>query len=234
MNKIKSNLHRIVSTICMSSFLLLITTISAFAEEDLSKTCGTIKEYGTFLSTKDKDPGGLFHNLFVALFNTAQTMANKSAATFARPFANLLLIGLALFIAYEVLKLVSSWTTQDIRKNIDTIAVQTFKMMLAYFILVLPDSSGNAMGQFYSFIVNPLIDAGFDFGTSLLINGNITIPAMKAPVQGFLSDGIYSRIVSFPGQCQDNMAQIYAIGKYLHCFAWHFSSSRGNNISDNI
>ena len=169
-----------------------------------SKECRPVEEYARIYS------GCLFCPLFNQLFNAASSMTSKSAGALAVPFANLLVVGMALFIAYETLKLVSSFTQQDIRKYLNTVMPQFFKMLLTYLLLT-------HMTEFYNYFVNPLLMAGFDFGNA--ISGMGGSGAVSGSAGATLSPGIGSALTAFIANCQNNIAELIALGRFLICFS---------------
>lgn len=171
----------------------------------VSKECPSISvRAGRFRSC-------FFCPLFLALFNTSQTLGTKASTTFGQGFANLLAIGMALFIAYETLKMVGSFTQQDTRKFLNTVFTQFFKMFIAYYLLT-------HMTEFYNLIVSPLIIAGFDFGTAMMTR---TVGESSAGASsGVISTAVYGKINGFVNSVQQEIAQVIALGSFLWCYAF--------------
>ena len=176
------------------------------------------KDCEAVASIQRKWQGCIFCTLYAPLFNAAQSVALNSSKTFGGPFGNLLAIGMALFIAYETLKLVSSFTQQDIRKYLNTVTIQFFKMMIAFFLL-------KNMSDFYRLIVNPLLLAGFDFGNAvanLSAEGVVAINTSnldKGSGGATFGDEIYYAVQNFAIACQSKIAQVISFGRFLMCFS---------------
>lgn len=159
--------------------------------------------------------GCLFCRLYKPLFIAAQSVTRASSNTFGGPFANLLAIGIALFIAYETLKMVASFTQQDIRKYLNTVSVQFFKVMLVFFLL-------KNMASFYNLLVNPILLAGFDFGSAVAEMDEVKVDTSSIstnsndPTFGY---AIYDAVEKFSTGCQAKIAQVMAFGKFLMCFS---------------
>lgn len=100
--------------------------------------------------------------LFEVILNADQSIATKSFSSLAAPFRSVVIVLLALFIAYHTLILVSSVTKQDAPKYINTLLVQVFKSALT--ILLLTNSA-----FIYSYVINPIMGAGLEFGLALLL-----------------------------------------------------------------
>ena len=194
-----------------------LITSSGKAQAKASKDCEAVSSF------QKKFEGCTLCVLYAPMFNAAQSIALESSKTFGNPFGNLLAIGMALFIAYETLKLVSSFTQQDIRKYMNTVGIQFFKMLVVFLIL-------KNMGEFYRLIVTPLLMAGFDFGNAvanLSAEGVAPLDAsgLESSAGATFGDSIYYAIENFSRGCQAKIAQVIAFGRFLICFSveqgWH-------------
>lgn len=172
---------------------------------------GVSKECASIAARAGQFNKCIFCPLFLALFNTSQTLGTKASTAFGQGFANLLAIGMALFIAYETLKMVGSFTQQDTRKFLNTVFIQFFKMFIAYYLLT-------HMTEFYNLIVSPLIIAGFDFGTAMMTTSAGENSAGAS--SGVISTAVYGKINGFVNSVQQQIAQIIALGGFLWCYAF--------------
>ena len=106
--------------------------------------------------------------LFEVILKTDQTIATKAFTALAKGFTNLLVVGLAIFIAFHTLILVSSFTKQDAPKYIGTLLMQAFKVMVAVLLLSNQD-------YVYHYIIDPLMKTGLEFGLALLFNNSDSV-----------------------------------------------------------
>ena len=180
-------------------------------DETGQEVSGASKECASIGSRAGMLKKCLFCKLFTALFNAASSMTSQSASTFGSPFANLVAIGMALFIAFETMKMVSSFTQQDIRKYLNTVGIQMTKAAITFYLL-------KDMGTFYNYIINPMLMAGFDFGSAIL-GGSSSMSLANSGAT--ISSSIGSTLIAFVQQCQQEAVRIVALGQYLGCFAWN-------------
>ena len=129
----------------------------------------------------------LFCPLFEALYMAVQTMATKAFEATKDPIRNVILYGFAIYIAFGVLKLVSTITKQDAPKYISGLLVDTFKFLVAFLLL------HNATYIYY-YLINPLLSTALDFGGAMLFTAGDTISQCKTNSTGL--EGSSSVIVS--------------------------------------
>lgn len=165
--------------------------------------------------------------LFEIILKTDQTMATKSFGALAPSFINVLIVVMALFIAYHTLMTVSSFTKQDAPKYITTLLVQGFKVLLAALLLSDPT-------YIYYYIINPLMSAGLEFGLAMLFKADLLAdysaltqeyaPGMPTGVIGSdLLGGVMAAVRLF----NKAAAQMPAIGSSLICISTHEASWQG-------
>lgn len=166
----------------------------------------------------------IFCPLFKTIFNAAQTMATQSYAVLATSIANVLLVGLAIWIAFSVMVKVSSFTKMDTPKFITELLVQIFKVLVAYLIL------RNAT-FIYDYAIGPLLKAGMEFGMSLLFEkGHNYLSAcgdnesLKNLGGGLLPAYLYVQLECFIQAVQAELAVPQSIGSTLMCVARHAAS----------
>lgn len=114
-----------------------------------------------------------FCSLFTISVKVANDMTAKSFETFASAFAALIAMGLALWIAIQVLLQVSSITKQDAPKFLSNLIKQGYKFLIAF--LLLHNSS-----YIFEKVVSPFISTGIKFSTTMIgedtfevINSNV-------------------------------------------------------------
>lgn len=104
--------------------------------------------------------------LFCPLIGVLYAVADKITVTaykaFARSFAIVIAVGLAVWIAFKTLAFVSSLTKQDIAKYLTEMLIQSFKFLIAFFALLYYE-------EIFSMIIRPLIRAGMAFGTTFVL-----------------------------------------------------------------
>lgn len=168
----------------------------------------------------------IFCPLFEVLYNASEAMATVSYKTLAEAFKILLAIGLALYLAFITLKQVSAFTKQDAPKYISEALTISFKVLLAWLIL----SNGE---ELYRLVLQPLLSAGLEFGSSFLVHqeiGTATVdvkscvsdkglPAAEGVV--FYSRELYTKIDCFLKAVAQEIATSQAIGSSLMCVATH-------------
>lgn len=166
----------------------------------------------------------IFCPLFKTIFNAAQTMATQSYAALANAIANVLLIGLAIWIAFSVMAKVSSFTKMDTPKFITELLTQIFKVMVAYLLLRNADFV-------YSTIIGPLLKAGMEFGMSLLfetgssyLNACGNADTMKNLSGGLLPSYLYTQLECFIQAVQAELAIPQSVGSTLMCVSRHAAS----------
>lgn len=172
----------------------------------------------------------IFCPLFLTIFNAAQTMATNSYAALAKPIANVMMLGFAIFIAFLVLKYVSAFTKQDAPKFTNEILIQAFKVITAYILLM------NA-SFVYEYIVGPVLSAGMEFGSSILfehgssyvewcsVEQNLLEQVGKMEINpGLLPQYLYVKLDCFIRSVQAEISKAQSIGSTLMCVARHTAS----------
>ena len=105
--------------------------------------------------------GCILCKMFEVILDTDQSMATMSYKALAHDFRHVIIIVLALFIAYHTLLSVSALTKQDVGKYLQTILIQAFKVLVAA--LLLTNSN-----YIYNYVINPLMQAGLEFGLTII------------------------------------------------------------------
>lgn len=155
--------------------------------------------------------------LFKTIFNAAQSMSSKAYASLAEPLANVMLMGFAIVIAFMVLKNVSSFTKQDAPKFVTELLVNMFKVLIAYYMLKNADIV-------YSYIVGPVLKAGFEFGSNLLFASDKSyLSSCKVTTtgvqMGVMPSYLYTNLDCFIKAVQAEVAVPQSVGSSLMCVA---------------
>lgn len=159
--------------------------------------------------------------LFQVILNTDQTIATKSYSALASSFRNLIILTLALFIAYQTLITVSAFTKQDAPKYISTILTQAFKAGVAALLLSNPS-------YIYYYVINPLMKAGLEFGMALLFKAELLtefssmVNAEQAAMpSGVIGQDLLASVMAAVRLFSKAAAQLPAIGSSLICISLH-------------
>ncbi|MBO5442972.1 MAG: hypothetical protein J6A33_04205 [Alphaproteobacteria bacterium] len=165
----------------------------------------------------------LFCPLFQVIFNAANDITTASAAKLATIMAQVLLLGFAIYVAFSVLQLVSSFTKQDGPKFITGLLGQAFKVLFAYVLLIKIDSV-------YAYIISPVLSAGLEFGSSLLFEQGHNYATLKSCGSVVVSGGILpsslgNKILCFIKAVQAEIAVPQTIASSLMCVARHTAAT---------
>ena len=102
-----------------------------------------------------------FCPLFAVVYRAADTMAVTSMSALVSSFATLIALCLGIWIVFQTLTYVSSLTKQDTPKFLGNLVKQSFKFLLAFLLLQYTK-------EIYNWVINPLLQAGLEFGNSML------------------------------------------------------------------
>lgn len=140
-------------------------------EGEVKKYC--IQQIGDTIEVKSADSEGdgctvipvrwynnskcTFCSMLGGVYWVANDIAQKSLAKFAGSFAILIALGMLIWIAMKTFAFVSSMTKQDAAKYITEMLKQSYKFMIAFFLLIYYNEA-------FLYIILPLLDAGLSFG----------------------------------------------------------------------
>ncbi len=160
----------------------------------------------------------LFCPLFDVIYTAVQSASTASYNKIGRPLGNLAAIGLAIWIAFMVLKNVSALTVQKAPEFLNNLFQASLKVFIVYFMLV--NSS-----IVYNIIVGPLLKAGFEFGVSFLDHNKNALTGCTASLKtikgggGVLPQYVYANLSCFIQAIQNELAVPQAIGSSLMCIS---------------
>ena len=157
----------------------------------------------------------LFCNLFKVAFNTCSELAKKSFEVFAGPVANVVAIGMALWIAFTLLGFLSSLKVQEPKRFLRELLNQSFVVMIVY-ILLKSDSS-----TFMATFLEPIFNTGFKFAR-LTISGDFACPETDYGIieNGGLPASMGNSIICTIKTIQDKLTNILVIGDTSICVAF--------------
>ena len=223
--------------------LSVVTLCSCFAASDVyaadpagvdtnaKATSGASKGCKTLPARYAEIQACILCPLFQVILNTDQTIASKSYSALAGSFRNVVILVLALFIAYQTLITVSAFTKQDTPKYIGTLLTQSFKAGIAA--LLLSNSS-----YIYYYAINPLMKAGLEFGLALIFRAEL-LSEFSSLVQseqanmptGVIGQDLLASVMAAVRLFSKAAAQLPAIGSSLICISTHEGTSGLINIS---
>lgn len=131
-----------------------------------------------------------------------------------------LLIATLMWVAFWVLKNVSSLANVEPASMINTLLIQFFKIMFAYVVIM------SGIDTFLIYIVNPIMTAGADFGIGILDAAQqslSTTPSPKYTYEGssMLSSDMLNKVVGFTESLDRMVSNNLVIGHALTCHATH-------------
>ena len=177
-----------------------------------------------------------FCSMLGGVYWVANDIAQKSLAKFAGSFAILIALGMLIWVAMKTLVFVSSMTKQDAAKYITEMIKQSYKFMIAFFLLLYYNEA-------FQYIILPLLDAGLSFGLQFVSVisaenrfGVKTIEAIKdlpdlAQIQPDYFRNIENNLYPFATYVQMenlaynvnlNYALLQTIGSGLVCLGWNY------------
>ena len=162
--------------------------------------------------------GCLFCSMLRPVYKATDLLTDTSFRVFSTSFASLIVIIFVIWIAIKTLSQVSSLTTQDISKHLNTIMVQGFKFLIAYFALY------NYKWLFDTIII-PIFVAGLEFATAFVDTGsnhdaNIDRSLLKNN-QLFTTE-TYMYLEGFAREVNMQFSLLQTIGKSLRCLGGKF------------
>ncbi len=143
-----------------------------------------------------------FCSLMGVIYAAADDITQLSATKFASSFATVIAVGLVIWLALKTLVFVSSLTKQDAAKYITEMLQQSYKFMIAYFLLVY-------YGDIFSFIILPILNAGLSFGTSMLSGGEIQSIANRFGVDALTPEAFAAVDKTMPSDYSRNFENIF-------------------------
>lgn len=172
-----------------------------------------------------------FCKLVGVVYSGSTEMVDVAFFKTADAFATILILGFVIWIAIQILATISSLTKQDIPKFINNLLKQSYKVLIAFFLLTHSQ-------QIFSYGIRPLIGAALNFGQGLLAsrdifaglpaneNGEYQIQAGVSIGGVHLGKSTYIEIEKFIVAVQQEISVMQAVGTELWCI--------GGNILSNL
>lgn len=165
-----------------------------------------------------------FCPLIAVIYNASGVMPNIAFSKLASAFATLIVLGLAIWIAFQTLTHVSSLTKQDAPKFLGNLIKQSYKFLIAF--LLLQNSS-----QIFNLAVTPLLDAGIAFGGQFLTHYQASESAQQQieeetgkrvdmitpEASKYYTKSTYQKLDLYVGDIQREISFMQAVGTSLIC-----------------
>ena len=155
----------------------------------------------------------MFCPLFTVIYLAADNITTISLNKLSAPFATIIALGLAIYIAFQTLMHVSSLTKQDAPKFLDTLIRQSFKFLIAFFLLYFHS-------QIFSYIINPILSSGITLGLKLTMiesNAFCATTPLEPHSFNYWTQDLYAQLMCFITTMQKEIAFMQAIGSSLLC-----------------
>lgn len=180
-----------------------------------------------------------FCGLFSIMYAVSNNITTTSFNALAKGFAAIIALGLAIWIAIQVLNQISSLTKQDAPKFITLLIKQSYKFVIAFLLL-------QYSYQAFQWIVLPIIDSGIKLGATFIKDENTILDtpseennpgiferAVKAapPKQNsYYPNSLYMSLDNFVASCQQALYFIQSIGSSLICIGSNALTFQGGTL----
>lgn len=180
------------------------------------------------------------------LMETFLNACSKAYDITSEAGVKLLVLGALVWMAFFVMKNVSSLSNIEPGAMMNTLTVFLFKVMVAYILIT------SGLGVLIKYTINPLLTAGADFGIAFMsvtsdisgapeLNANyaVTVPTISASDGGaateIVSSDVMNRIMFFAQNLDKNVSTNLVIGHAMTCWsmnggAWDFSLFKMVNL----
>lgn len=164
------------------------------------------------------------------LMETFLNACSKAYDITSEAGVKLLVLGALVWMAFFVMKNVSSLSNIEPGAMMNTLTVFLFKVMVAYILIT------SGLGVLIKYTINPLLTAGADFGIAFMsvtsdisgapeLNANyaVTVPTISAPDGGaateIVSSDVMNRIMFFAQNLDKNVSTNLVIGHAMTCWS---------------
>ena len=177
--------------------------------------------YATVITSYEQ-AGCMFCKPFLVLFNAASRMAKISYDNLAGAVKTVVIVAFAIWLAFNILKFISSFEIKEPRMLINLLINQSFRVLLVVLLLSGPIES------ILSLTLDPVFLTGLkiaQLGGGLVVGENpadcslgdlAVIGADKGGLSPELGNGIICTIKSI----QDQIMDLFAIARVSWCLAW--------------
>lgn len=155
------------------------------------------------------------------IFKAINEVTETAFTSFGSSFLSLMVMIYVIWLAFVTLQQVFAMTKKDTSDYIEIIIKQTFKFMLAYFLLY--------NGEFlFKIFINPILSTGLRMG-EMIQDGDLLQPSKDVDTAEVIIGGgyynakmtsgetLYAQIESYLSAIQSQMAYMQAIGTSLFC-----------------
>lgn len=168
----------------------------------------------------------IFCGVFKTLFNTASLLAKKSYDALADGIFNLVVVGMALWLAMTIIKYVSSFETKDPRNLAKMIFNQAFVVMVVIIFLKMDSNT------FMNMALTPIFNTGMELAR-MAISGTDMVSCkaseniLLAADGGGLPSSMGVSIVCIIEAIQNKILDIMAVGSSAICVGLYIESWHG-------
>lgn len=156
--------------------------------------------------------GCMFCPIFAVIFNAASTVAKNASNALSLPILSVVIVGWAIWIAFVVIKYISSFQTQDGAKLIQEILNKSFVVLIvAYFL-----KSGAA--ETASMFVEPVFNTGFKLA-QMFAGGSCNTSSSSIIADGGLPASMGQNILCTIEAIQNKLISTMALGMSSICVA---------------
>ena len=167
-----------------------------------------------------------FCPMFLVLFNTASSLAQKTYNALKDSLINVVIIAFALWIAWYILKQVSAFETKKPSKIIQELLTQSFRVL---FVVIILQAS---YGQILRLTIDPIFNTGMNYVQTISGAGSCSPSAsyMKdikgydkessEKAEGALPISMGQNILCSIKSMQDAVWRIVAFGRECRCVGW--------------
>lgn len=227
----------------------LFSRVKALSIEKVEGSKGEKNTYSvTSMATMQELYQGKCYSCVIikTLMETFLNACSKAYDITSEAGVKLLVLGALVWMAFFVMKNVSSLSNIEPGAMMNTLTVFLFKVMVAYILIT------SGLGVLIKYTINPLLTAGADFGIAFMsvtsdisgapeLNANyaVTVPTISASDGGaateIVSSDVMNRIMFFAQNLDKNVSTNLVIGHAMTCWsmnggAWDFSLFKMVNL----
>ena len=193
------------------SFWARVKDIGRAASGDSSKNCPPMSEI------RERYMGNCYScKVIKTLMETFIKACSKTYSVSREAGVKVLIVGSMIWLMIFGLKNVSSLTNPEPANMINQLAGFGFKVLVAYVVIV------SGISTFVTYIINPILSAGADFGMAIM---NYTLDDL-APENAYngnsdiISAAVINKIMALTQGLSDMVSIHMAIGNGMMCFGW--------------
>ncbi len=209
-----------------SGYDAVLSGYSSYAEDKASYVSNDPDCVYSNVITEYEQAGCLFCKPFLVLFNAASRMAKISYDNLAEAVKIVVMVAFAIWLAFHILKFISSFEIKEPRMLINLLINQSFRVLLVVLLLSGPIES------ILSLTLDPVFLTGLkiaQIGGGLVAGENpadcnLGELAVIGSDQGGLSPELGNGIICTIKSIQDQIMDIFAIARVSWCLAWEVTT----------